>query len=156
MANISCGVKGRGIESGSPGPIVFGCSEIKEPERKKAAVAGGLFTLVPLYSVDSISNPQACSKGSGMYFEFLLRRAHSRRRVERWYCSGSSLNSFTACSKEVTMGITGPIGSGFPQLGFPRRFAMIGKFLYSMNKCFISLIPKTRAGFKWIHLKPAN
>src|SRR5882757_9953638 len=37
------------------------------------------------YSVDSISKPQASSRGSGMYFEFLLRRAHSRRRVDRRY-----------------------------------------------------------------------
>lgn len=37
------------------------------------------------YSVDSISNPQASNSGSGMYFEFLLRRAHSRNRVERRY-----------------------------------------------------------------------
>ncbi len=37
------------------------------------------------YRVDSISNPQASSNGSGMYLEFLLRRAHSRRRVERKY-----------------------------------------------------------------------
>jgi hypothetical protein len=28
----------------------------------------------------------------------------------------------------VTVGTTGPMGSGFPQLGFPRRFAM-GEFL---------------------------
>ncbi len=37
------------------------------------------------YSVDSISKPQASKRGSGMYFEFLLRRAHSRRRVDRKY-----------------------------------------------------------------------
>ena len=37
------------------------------------------------YSVDSISNPHASSRGSGMYLEFLLRRAHSRKRVERRY-----------------------------------------------------------------------
>jgi hypothetical protein len=30
----------------------------------------------------------------------------------------------TTCSKEVTVGTTGPIGSGLPQLGLPRRFAM--------------------------------
>src|ERR1700678_3040520 len=59
-----------------------------------------------------------------MYFEFLLRRAHSRRRVDRTYWSGVSLNSFTTCSKEVTVGTTGPIGSGLPQFGFPRRFAI--------------------------------
>jgi hypothetical protein len=59
-----------------------------------------------------------------MYFEFLFRRAHSRRRVDRMYWSGLSLNSFTICSKEVTVGTTGPIGSGLPQFGFPRRFAI--------------------------------
>src|SRR5271163_667585 len=59
-----------------------------------------------------------------MYFEFLLRRAHSRRRVERMYWSGVSLNSLTTCSKEVTVGTTGPMGSGLPQFGFPRRFAI--------------------------------
>jgi hypothetical protein len=37
------------------------------------------------YSVDSISKPQASSKGSGIYFEFLLRRAHSLSRVDRRY-----------------------------------------------------------------------
>lgn len=37
------------------------------------------------YSVDSISNPHASSNGSGMYLEFLFRRAHSRSRVERKY-----------------------------------------------------------------------
>src|SRR6185437_12251735 len=59
-----------------------------------------------------------------MYFEFLFRRAHSRKRVDRMYWSGVSLYSFTTCSKEVTVGTTGPIGSGLPQLGFPRRFAI--------------------------------
>src|SRR5208282_4531033 len=76
------------------------------------------------YNVDSISKPQASSSASGMYLEFLFRRAHSRNRVERMYWSGVSLNSLTTCSKEVTVGTTGPIGSGFPQLGLPRRFAM--------------------------------
>jgi hypothetical protein len=37
------------------------------------------------YNVDSISNPQASRRASGMYLEFLLRRAHSRRRVDRMY-----------------------------------------------------------------------
>src|ERR1035437_10007656 len=59
-----------------------------------------------------------------MYLEFLFRRAHSRSRVERIYWSGVSLNSFTTCSKDVTVGTTGPIGSGLPQFGFPRRFAI--------------------------------
>src|SRR5208337_2635345 len=76
------------------------------------------------YNVDSISKPQASSRASGMYFEFLFRRAHSRRRVDRMYWSGVSLNSFTITSKEVTVGTTGPMGSGLPQFGFPRRFAI--------------------------------
>jgi hypothetical protein len=38
-----------------------------------------------VYSVDSISKPQASSNGSGIYFEFLFFRAHSRNRVERMY-----------------------------------------------------------------------
>src|SRR6266404_6617475 len=59
-----------------------------------------------------------------MYFEFLLRRAHSRSRVERRYWSGVSLYSFTTCSNSVTVGTMGPIGSGLPQLGFPRLLAM--------------------------------
>src|SRR5258708_722141 len=77
------------------------------------------------YSVDSISKPQASRSGSGMYLEFLFRRAHSRKRVERMYWSGVSLNSFTACSNDVTTGITGPIGSGLPQLGLQRLFAIL-------------------------------
>src|SRR3954464_14883360 len=79
---------------------------------------------VPGYSVDSISNPQASRRGSGMYFEFLLRRAHSRRRVDRKYWSGESLYSRTTCSNSVMVGVMGPIGSGLPQFGFPRRLAM--------------------------------
>src|ERR1017187_6889311 len=76
------------------------------------------------YRVDSISKPQASSKGSGMYLEFLFRRAHSLSRVERKYWSGESLYSCTTCSNSVMVGTTGPIGSGLPQLGFPRRLAM--------------------------------
>src|ERR1700694_4360006 len=76
------------------------------------------------YRVDSISNPQASSKGSGMYLEFLLRRAHSRSRVDRKYWSGESLYSCTTCSNSVIVGTTGPMGSGLPQFGFPRRLAM--------------------------------
>lgn|GEM_PF-5982389 len=78
------------------------------------------------YKVDSISKPQASSNGSGMYLEFLFRRAHSRSRVEREYWSGVSLYSFTASSNEVITGTTGPIGSGLPQFGLPRRFAIDG------------------------------
>src|SRR5271170_4402649 len=81
------------------------------------------------YSVDSISKPQASRSGSGMYFEFLLRRAHSRRRVDRRYWSGESLYSRTTCSNSVMVGTMGPIGSGLPQLGFPRLLAMKSAFL---------------------------
>src|SRR5271165_1094798 len=63
-----------------------------------------------------------------MYLEFLFFRAHSRKRVERMYWSGWSLNSLTTCSNSVMVGTTGPIGSGLPQLGLPRRFA-IAQFL---------------------------
>ncbi len=61
-----------------------------------------------------------------MYLEFLLRRAHSRNRVERKYWSGESLYSRTTCSNSVMVGVIGPIGSGLPQFGFPRLFAMDG------------------------------
>src|SRR2546423_13975646 len=88
-----------------------------------------LQTSLALYRVDSISNPQASRSGSGMYLEFLLRRAHSRRRVDRRDWSGVSFNSFTACSNDVTIGITGPMGSGLPQLGLPRLFAIINLLL---------------------------
>src|ERR1700722_19055434 len=81
-----------------------------------------------VYSVDSISNPQASRRGSGMYLEFLLRRGHSRRRVERKYWSGESLYSRTTFSDSVMVGVIGPIGSGLPQLGFPRRLAMKSPF----------------------------
>src|SRR5690348_1296197 len=86
-----------------------------------------------VYRVDSISNPHASSKGSGMYFEFLLRRAHSRRRVERRYWSGVSLYSLTTCSNSVTVGTIGPIGSGLPQFGLPRLFAMKCPRTYSLK-----------------------
>src|ERR1700690_4584385 len=59
-----------------------------------------------------------------MYLEFLLRRPHPRKRVERRYWSGESLYSRTTCSNSVMVGVIGPIGSGLPQLGFPRRLAM--------------------------------
>src|SRR5579884_3437973 len=59
-----------------------------------------------------------------MYFEFLFRRAHSRRRVERKYWSGVSLYSLTTCSNSVTVGTIGPMGSGLPQFGLPRLLAM--------------------------------
>ena len=53
--------------------------------KKKAALWAAYGFSHQAYSVDSISNPQASSSGSGMYLEFLLRRAHSRSRVERKY-----------------------------------------------------------------------
>src|ERR1700680_859972 len=98
---------------------------------KRVAVEATLAPYYQLcgYSVDSISKPQALRRGSGMYFEFLLRRAHSRKRVERRYWSGVSLYSRTTCSNSVMVGTMGPIGSGLPQLGFPRRFAMKLAFL---------------------------
>src|ERR1035437_137803 len=96
------------------------------------------------YRADSISKPQASRRASGMYLEFLLRRAHSRRRVDRMYWSGLSLNSFTICSKEVTVGTTGPMGSGLPQFGFPRRFAID---LLSLKKvCCQTINQELRAG----------
>src|SRR5436305_2954088 len=101
-------------------------------QSEKAALRGGLLRNNSGYRVDSISNPHASRRGSGMYFEFLFFRAHSRRRVERRYWSGRSLNSLTACSKEVTTGTIGPIGSGLPQFGFPRRLAMISTY-FPMN-----------------------
>src|SRR3979411_2490265 len=63
-----------------------------------------------------------------MYLEFLLRRSHSRSRVERRYWSGESLYSRTTCSNSVIVGVIGPIGSGLPQFGFPRRLAMKSAF----------------------------
>lgn len=86
------------------------------------------------YSVDSISKPHASSNGSGIYFEFLLRRAHSLSRVERRYWSGESLYSRTTCSNSVMVGVIGPIGSGLPQFGLPRRFAMKKPFHSNGNK----------------------
>src|SRR5262249_3537831 len=64
------------------------CGGGNQLQKKKGCQpkVGSPFSRKPLnYSVDSISNPQASRRGSGMYFEFLLRRAHSRRRVERTY-----------------------------------------------------------------------
>ena len=75
-----------------------------------------------------------------MYFEFLLRRAHSRRRVDRKYWSGDSLYSRTTCSNSVMVGVTGPIGSGLPQFGFPRRFAM--NYCLSTEEYELQNVPK--------------
>jgi len=72
-------------------PLVKFCFDRPLNQRltpKKEAVAktaSGNPRLEVAYSVDSISNPQASRSGSGMYLEFLLRRAHSRSRVERKY-----------------------------------------------------------------------
>ncbi len=70
-------------------PVIFGSGR-KMPNEGRAKEKGRQvrrpFDLCEsVYSVDSISNPQASSSGSGMYLEFLLRRAHSRRRVDRKY-----------------------------------------------------------------------
>jgi hypothetical protein len=57
----------------------------------------------------------------------------------------------TACSKDVTVGITGPIGSGLPQFGFPRRFAikffLPRKLVVKNNSANTSIIPLTLLGF---------
>src|SRR5271165_2100377 len=112
----------------------------RDRNRKGSLAATLLLNPVPCgYRVDSISKPQASSKGSGMYLEFLFRRAHSRSRVERKYWSGDSLYSCTTCSNSVMVGVTGPIGSGLPQLGFPRRFAMKNVPSYRIRTFFYSL-----------------
>ncbi len=55
------------------------------PQNKKGPRVAALIGEGVSYSVDSISKPQASRRGSGMYFEFLFFRAHSRSRVERMY-----------------------------------------------------------------------
>src|SRR5271167_515683 len=102
-------------------------------ENKKGPLTRPLKEVGVSYRVDSISNPQASNRGSGMYLEFLFFRAHSRKRVERMYWSGWSLNSLTTCSNSVMVGTTGPIGSGLPQLGLPRRFAIVQFSFYLRN-----------------------
>src|SRR5260370_8118846 len=114
-------------------------------QSKKAASTAALFSIRrDYYSVDSISKPQASSNGSGMYLEFLLRRAHSRKRVERRYWSGVSLNSFTSCSNDVTTGITGPIGSGLPQFELPLLLAMLDSscLFRNMNIAYQKMAPR--------------
>ena len=68
-------------------PDTFLLSHRFPANAKSAALGGVLFAsdLLLVYNVDSISKPQASSSASGIYFEFLLRRAHSRNRVERTY-----------------------------------------------------------------------
>src|SRR4029077_12257783 len=88
------------------------------------------------YRGDSISKPQASSKGSGMYLEYLFARPHSRGRVDVKDWAGDSLSSCTTCSNSVIVGVTGPIGSGLPQFGFPRRLAMKNRPSYMWNKDF--------------------
>ena len=75
-----------------------------------------------------------------MYFEFLLRRAHSRSRVDRKYWSGESLYSRTTCSNSVIVGVMGPMGSGLPQFGFPRRFAM-NDCLSARGNMYCQIVP---------------
>ena len=99
-------------------------SAISDKIKGPRSAALVVFNCAAPYKVDSISKPHASRRGSGMYFEFLLRRAHSRKRVERRYWSGESLYSRTTCSNSVMVGTIGPIGSGLPQFGFPRRLAM--------------------------------
>src|ERR1700683_4256204 len=91
-----------------------------------------------------------------MYLEFLLRRAHSRGRGERRYWSGVSLYSRTTCSNSVMVGTIGPMGSGLPQFGFPRRLAMKRAFRtkgnYSIDRsktydCSIYMILRNVPGF---------
>jgi hypothetical protein len=115
----------------------------------KAPPRGGAFeskNKKAAYNVDSSSKPQASKSASGIYLEFLLRRAHSRRRVDRIYWSGLSLNSLTICSKEVTVGTTGPMGSGLPQFGFPRRFAID---LMSLRRVFCVHSPHQCFSLGW-------
>jgi hypothetical protein len=85
-----------------------------------------------------------------MYFEFLLRRAHSRNRVDRRYWSGDSLYSRTTCSNSVIVGVMGPMGSGLPQFGFPRLFAMKNAFLLlggiDKSTYFLNMILRTVFG----------
>jgi len=55
-----------------------------------------------------------------MYFEFLLRCAHSRSRVDVMYWSGCSLSSRVTCSNSVTIGVT---MTAFPQFGLLFSFS---------------------------------
>jgi hypothetical protein len=66
------------------------------------------------------------------------------------YWSGVSLNSFTTCSNDVTVGTTGPIGSGLPQFGFPRRFAI---FIDTSLKLISALRMRTLGKYRSIHSK---
>src|SRR6202158_4233008 len=86
------------------------------------------------YKVDSISKLHASSNGSGVDVDVLFRRAPSRARGVRRYWSGESLYSCTPCSNSVIVGVTGPIASGLPQLGFTRRLAMKNMPSYAWNK----------------------
>src|SRR5271167_2958844 len=87
-----------------------------------------------------------------MYLEFLFFRAHSRRRMERMYWSGWSLNSFTTCSNSVMVGTIGPIGSGLPQLGLPRRFAIVQcRPVFSMRITFFGPSDPVASLSNWIH-----
>src|SRR5581483_2225455 len=70
------------LEPGDKGTWIVGTRE-KQKRRTKAALLD-LQSNGP-YNVDSISNPQASKSASGIYLEFLFRRAHSRRRVDRIY-----------------------------------------------------------------------
>ncbi len=65
----------------------FDLPRMKAAIKEKCHRMGWHFLLQQLrcYRDDSISKPQASSSASGMYFEFLFLRAHSRKRVERMY-----------------------------------------------------------------------
>jgi len=75
-----------------------------------------------------------------MNFEFLLRLAHSRSRVDVMYWSGCSLNSRVTCSNSVMVGTTGPLGSGLPQFGLPRFFAIDPPLRYSSHNESFSVV----------------
>lgn len=74
------------------------------------------------YSVNSIFRPHSRRSGSGMYFESLLRIAHSRRRVEWMYSSGCRLNSPATRSNSLL--VAGSIGPDLPQFGLLHLCAM--------------------------------
>src|SRR5580692_5915306 len=131
MTSLGVGDFKSGSRLGLPDKSFGETLAARNVKRPLPCVRSGLFTFRWGYSVDSISKPQASRRGSGMYLEFLLRRAHSRRRVDRRYWSGESLYSRTTCSNSVMVGTMGPIGSGLPQLGFPRLLAMKNAFLRS-------------------------
>ena len=82
-----------------------------------------------VYKADSMGSPMPQEEVQERHFEFFLATSHSRRRVERdivW----SQFEFANTHSNSTMVGITGPIGSGLPQLGLPRLFA-----IYSVLYC---------------------